>query len=137
MYCSIIHKKQKRKPYRSRIFRDARMKDQYSVIEIVGDDEIKREPRAKWTLLLNKSSRQNGKIHKKQWYIYTIGYWHIVDDKYEGYEDSDMGFAFIVRERIEKHFPDLKAKEIKDIYAKVWAKYDPIRRSVLELQRSM
>lgn len=133
MYCSIIRKKEKRKPYRSRIFRDPDFSDPSGV---TGKDEIERDTKDKWRVLLNKSFRRGGKIYKKQWYVCTVSYWGIIDDKYEQYEDTDMGFAFTVYERIEKHFPDLKAREIKDIYAMTWAKFEPIRRSVLEEYRN-
>lgn len=85
MYCTIIEKKMLKQPYKSGVYKKLTWKP-YGDDPLRGywdgEDEIEREPREKWNIILNESYRVNGKVKKKQYHIATITYWNIIDGWY-------------------------------------------------------
>jgi hypothetical protein len=87
MYCTIIEKQSKKKPHRSNVYRKIEWHAYTSgILEGSGtwyqEDEIQREPREKWDIVLNESYRENGKVKKRQHHIYTVTYWDIIGGWY-------------------------------------------------------
>lgn len=100
MYCTIIEK-QCKKVSRSYVCRKIQWRSyDWDPLQGIWDqeDEIPREPREKWNIVLNKSVRSAGKIIKKQWHITTVKYWDIVG----GYFSEHIWCG------IERAFPETK-----------------------------
>lgn len=112
----------KRNPPPSEVFRDPEIRitdHEFGTFKIVGKDEIKRELKGKWRIVLNKSSRDGGNIKKQQWYICTVNYWNVVDNKYKKHEEnlSLTLFNFGAFGRISRHFPNIDSNEKRILYS--------------------
>ena len=95
MYCTIVKKECKKIP-RGREYRKIQWRA-YDWDPLQGiwhqEDEVPRDLKHKWDIVLNKSFRENGKVKKQQHHIGTISYWDIVggwhsgsiDERIEGY----------------------------------------------------
>lgn len=173
MYCTVTEKASKRKPESSGIYRNPRAKIVYVKpetagkveyeIELDGISEVTREPRQKWTFVLNESKRQDGKVVKKQWNVGTYTYWDFVDEYLHDLAWKDIPFldsydkvsgktgtwftaenviAFKVSDHIEKHFPlddipdpdiNLKGKKYKEAMENVRLKRGEQRGKISDI----
>ena len=83
MYCTITKKKEPKLSHNGNVYRKIEWKqNSYNAWQGYwsNDDLIDREPKDKWVLTMNESYRENGKVKKKQTYLTTISYWHIIDE---------------------------------------------------------
>lgn len=91
--------------------------------------EIERELREKWRVSLYQLRNTDGKKDKKQWYICTIGYWDIVDDRYHpDFEGSLFAYA---EKRIETLFPDALPEESERLSRIIRERFAPVRAKVI------
>lgn len=143
MYCSVVEKQSKRKPWPSRIYRNPAWKPYYpgsDKLELSGD-EIHRPVRPKWIFTIAESYRENGRVKKRQYHAFTLHFWAIIDcfvsrlkDGSEdpesiGYIKSDIYYG------LERHFKD--PEEQDRLYKLVEAKCEPIRTRVIAEYRQM
>jgi len=108
----------KRRPrYRSKIYKNPKWgpywqgSDKY---ELKGE-EIQRDPKVKWRILLKESYRdEQGNVQKRQWHIATITYWDIVHDFLDSVRQGweDMIYNESIRCGLEKHFPEDRLEEL-------------------------
>ncbi|MCP4104446.1 MAG: hypothetical protein GY749_02760 [Desulfobacteraceae bacterium] len=96
--------------------------------EITGE-EIKRELKDKWQIVLCESYKADGKTKKKQWNIGVVTYWDIVDDKH-GKNPGILSQRF--RNRIKEHFPGADDAEADNIYRLIQNKIKPVQQDVLK-----
>jgi hypothetical protein len=95
-------------------------------------DEIERPLKYRWRVSLNESGGGSG---RRQWYVCTISYWDVVDDRY-GKEKKGKLF-FHARKRLEMLFPDRDQAEIRELLRIIEKRFASIRKSVIaEYQES-
>ncbi len=133
MYCSITRQKMKRRKgntARSGVYKHPRWRPDSSGsgYEITGE-EIKRDLKDKWQVVLCESFKADGKTKKKQWYIAVVTYWEIVDNKY-GKIPGMLSQRF--RNRIKEHFPGADDAETDRIYGLIKNKIARIQQDVLK-----
>ena len=138
MYCSIIQEQMKRKPRQPYIYKNPVWEASWPGSErfVLAGDQVVREPREKWRILLKQSERVDGKAIKRQWHVVTVDYWRIVDDfllqvnsdlEYSEYNDEYLW------DRLEKTFPSMEIKYLWDL---VQAKLAPIVVTVISEYKS-
>ena len=136
MYCTIIER-QCKKVLRSYVYKKIKWQPiEYDPLNInlligtwIGEDEILRDPREKWDIILNETFRRGGKVKKNQAHICTVRRWDIVD-----------GFYFdTIHESIERYFFDKIREELGITKAdllreKSFAKR-PLRDQIKQIQK--
>lgn len=139
MTCGIVRQEVKRRtrnnPGPSGVFRRPRWKRKRgdSTEFVMTGDEIERPLKFKWRISLSESGG-NG-AGRRQWYVCTVGYWDVVDDRY-GKERKGKLF-FHARKRLEMLFPDRDQAEIRDLLRIIEKRFASIRKSVIaEYQES-
>ena len=139
MTCSITRQEVKRRtrnnPGPSGVFRRPQWKPRRrgSSEYVMTGDEIERPLKYRWRISLNESGG-NGK-GRRQWYVCTISYWDVVDDRY-GKEKKGKLF-FHARKRLEMLFPDRDQAEIRELLRIIEKRFASIRKSVIaEYQES-
>lgn len=133
MYCTIVER-QCKKVSRSNVYRKIEWRP-YDWDTLQGtwhqEDEILREPREKWDIILNESFRRSGKVEKNQFHLCTISRWDIVDGWYSGsiYERIEGYFFDRIREELKITKQDLR-EEWKKSFAK-----RPLRDQIKQVQQ--
>jgi hypothetical protein len=132
MTCGIVRQEVKRRtrtcPGPSNVFRRPRWKRERGSAEyVMTGDEIGRPLKYRWRIALTESGG-NGS-GRRQWYVCTIGYWDVVDDRY-GKEKRGTLFSH-ARKRLETLFPDRDPDDIRDLLRIVETRFAPIRKSIL------
>jgi hypothetical protein len=96
-------------------------------------DEIERPLKYRWRISLSEpGGNGNG---RRQWYICTVSYWDVVDDRY-GKEKKGKLF-YHARKRLEMLFPDRDQAEIRDLLRVIEKRFASIRKSIIaEYQES-
>jgi len=96
-------------------------------------DEIERPLKYRWRIGLGEpGGNGNG---RRQWYICTVSYWDVVDDRY-GKEKKGKLF-FHARKRLEMLFPDRDPAEIRELLRVIEKRFASIRKSIIaEYQES-
>jgi hypothetical protein len=137
--CSIARQEVKRRtrsnPGPSGVFRRPQWKPRSrgSKEYVMTGDEIERPLKFRWRISLGESGGNgNG---RRQWYICTVSYWDVVDDRY-GKEKKGKLF-FHARKRLEMLFPDRDQAEIRDLLRVIEKRFASIRKSIIaEYQES-
>lgn len=137
--CSIARQEVKRRtrnnPGPSGVFRRPQWKPRRrgSKEYVMTGDEIERPLKFRWRISLGEpGGNGNG---RRQWYICTVSYWDVVDDRY-GKEKKGKLF-FHARKRLEMLFPDRDQAEIRDLLRVIEKRFASIRKSIIaEYQES-
>ena len=133
MYCSIAKREMKRRtqnnPRPSGVYKNPKWKHKNNGSQgyELGGEEIVRNLKDKWRLSLYEPSNKNG--NKKQWYVCTIGYWDIVDDRY-GKDKNNLSGQ--IRDRLKTIFPEMSESEIDTLCNIIAQKFAPIRESIFK-----
>ena len=133
MTCGIVRQEVKRRtrtcPGPSNVFRRPQWKRERGSAEyVMTGDEIERPLKYRWRIGLTESGG-NG-TGRRQWYVCTIGYWDVVDDRY-GKEKRGTLFSH-ARKRLETLFPDRDPDDIRELLRIVETRFAPIRKSIIE-----
>lgn len=130
MYCSITQQETKRRPASSGVCKKPKWKPSRKhpgEYEIIGE-EIPREARPKWRISIGDTFKDNGRPRRKQWYIGTVTYWDIVDDRYgpeSGFLEADLAG------RVHRHFAGVNGYDCDRVLGLIHEKLGPIREAVL------
>jgi len=141
MYCLITKRKVKRKPVGSGVYRNACWEPCYAGSKAyrVTVDEIPREPKYQFRIVLAESYRTGDKLKKRQYPIATLSYWDIVEDfldtlKREWAWQKDIWGRHEgkIIDGIRNHFPDAGQAEY-DIWVRlVLKKFNIVKAGVIE-----
>lgn len=132
MFCSVREAKEKRRPQPSGVYMNPTAKivsqrwmdaqtgvssTRYAVA-LGGTDEVVREPRTKWTIALNESKRDGGKIVKRQHHVATLSFWDFSND--------------YAREVAKRHVKDLSLLSSMFGSTAYWLDADSVEARVLD-----
>ncbi len=141
MRCSLTRLKIKRRtkkyPRSSGVYKGSKWEPKYpgSSEYTFKGEEVKRDLKEKWRIVLYDSFKENGKIKRKQWYVCTITYWDIVDDYFvKSYNGKLLSHAW---KRLNELFPDAGEDEKNHLKKIVLSRIEPLRKKViLDYQKS-
>ncbi len=135
MRCSLTRLKIKRRtkkyPGPSGVYKGSKWEPKYpgSSEYTFRGEEVKRDLKEKWRIVLYDSFKENGKIKRKQWYVCTITYWDIVDDYFvKSHKGKLMNHAW---KRLDGLFPDAGEDEKNAIKKIILSRIEPLRKKVL------
>jgi len=146
MFCTIKKQPCKRKPFRSRIYKNPVWKPLYEGSERVelSGEEIERIPMYKFLVALNENYRDNGKIRRRQWHLGTLTFWEIVEDFKDTYGNSNrFGKDCIgiyecgLWERMDKHFKDIPESVLRDYGDILSRKLESVKAAVISEYKTL